>query len=181
MMAAAFFMTCSSDNLDGLVNLSIRAFFSASSFSRLRISSEDFSASARAIFSISALALGTTVDSSSVAVISRLHRAAASTALTVSVTNSSLDSLAECLARLRLLVARLSRNKSCGADTAEKLFSLPPFPTARTAVCGRTPTASFATPAANPTSERVNDRNWACRHCPEGDPEYRYRQVRYAL
>src|SRR5262245_20936986 len=68
-MAAAFFITCSSDSPDGFVSRSINAFFSASSLARLRISSEHFSASANAIFSISALALGTSVDRLSVAVI----------------------------------------------------------------------------------------------------------------
>src|SRR5690348_3040640 len=67
-MTAAFFITSSSDNPDGLDSRSIRAFFSASSLARLRISSEALSASANAIFSINALALGT-VDRSSVAVI----------------------------------------------------------------------------------------------------------------
>src|SRR5215510_82745 len=69
MMAAAFIITCSSDSPDGFVSRSINAFFSASSLARLRISSEHFSASANAIFSISALALGTSVDRLSAAVI----------------------------------------------------------------------------------------------------------------
>src|SRR5262249_13602325 len=109
MMAAAFFMTCSSDNLDGLVSLSIRAFFSASSFSRLRISSEDFSASDRAIFSINALALGTTVDSSSVAVIISSPPGRSQHRFNGKHHEFVLDSLAESLASLRLLVARPSR------------------------------------------------------------------------
>src|SRR5215470_3283901 len=69
MMAAAFFITCSSDSPDGLLKRSTNAFFSASSFARRRISSEAFSASTSAICSITALALGTSADRLSVSVI----------------------------------------------------------------------------------------------------------------
>ena len=69
MMAAAFFITCSSGSPEGLLNRSTNAFFSASSFTCRRISSEAFSASTSAICSITALALGTSVDRLSVSVI----------------------------------------------------------------------------------------------------------------
>src|SRR5262249_13452699 len=69
MMAAAFFMTSSSDKPEGLLNRSTNAFFSASSSERLRISSEAFSASATAIFCSSDFALGTSVERSSVVAI----------------------------------------------------------------------------------------------------------------
>src|SRR6478672_9142387 len=74
MIVATFFMTSSSESPDRLLNRSIKAFFSASSFLCLRISSLAFSASATSIFCIKSFTVGIRFNASSVVVIVRLRK-----------------------------------------------------------------------------------------------------------
>src|SRR5437868_4616742 len=62
MMRAAFCMTSSSLSPDGLLRRSIKACFSASCCAICFIAADAFSASASAIFCITAFALGTALD-----------------------------------------------------------------------------------------------------------------------